>query len=190
MDRDGVLNEEVGYVTSLEAFRLLPRTAEAIRRISEAGLLAIVVTNQSGIARGLFDEGLMETVHAALRDRLAAAGAQLDGLYICPHHPDLGIAPWRRRCDCRKPEPGLLLQAAREMDIDLPASYMVGDSVRDMEAARRAGVTGILALTGYGRSVLRDRIGPGHTAPAYVAEDLFDAVDWIVRQPHHKEGRP
>jgi D-glycero-D-manno-heptose 1,7-bisphosphate phosphatase len=188
MDRDGVVNDEVGYVTSEQAFRLLPRVEEAIRRLNQAGLLAIVVTNQSGVARGFFDEALVERVHTLLRERLSTAGARLDGIYVCPHHPDHGVPPWRRRCDCRKPSPGLLLQAAADHGIDLAASYMVGDSARDLEAARRAGTAGILVLTGYGRSNLQERIQPGD--PAFVAEDLLDAVEWVLRNEQMKETRP
>jgi D-glycero-D-manno-heptose 1,7-bisphosphate phosphatase len=189
MDRDGVVNDEVGYVTSIDAFRLLPRVDEAIRRINDAGLLAIVVTNQSGVARGFFDEDLVESVHALLRERLAAGGARLDGIYVCPHHPDQGVPPWRRRCDCRKPEPGLMLQAAAEHGIDLAASYMVGDSARDLEAARRAGMAGILVLTGYGRSNLQEQLETAGARPAFVAEDLLDAVEWILRTEQRKEAR-
>jgi D-glycero-D-manno-heptose 1,7-bisphosphate phosphatase len=183
MDRDGTLSAEVGYVTALDQFRLLPRSAAAIRRLNEANLLAVVVTNQSGVARGLFDEALVEQVHARMRDQLAQEGARLDGIYVCAHHPVLGEPPWRRACDCRKPEPGLLIRAAREMDVDLASSWLVGDSARDLEAGRRAGVSPVLVLTGYGRDELRDRIGPdGGAQPAYVAEDLMDAVDWILTQ--------
>jgi len=182
LDRDGTVTAEVGYVTAPDQLRLLPGSAAAIRRINEAGLLAIVVTNQSGVARGLFDEGLVDEVHALLRRQLAGEGARLDGIYVCAHHPSLGEPPWRQDCDCRKPKPGLLTRAAREHGVELASSYMVGDSARDLEAARRAGAMPVLVLTGYGRDDLRDRIGPlGMDAqPAYVAEDLRDAVEWIL----------
>ncbi|MGH9868842.1 MAG: D-glycero-alpha-D-manno-heptose-1,7-bisphosphate 7-phosphatase [Candidatus Polarisedimenticolia bacterium] len=187
MDRDGTVSAEVGYVTAVDQFRLLPRSAAAIRRLNEAGLLAIVVTNQSGLARGLFDEALMNEVHALLRCQLEQAGARLDGLYVCPHHPSLGEPPWRQECDCRKPKPGLLTVAAGEHDVALASSYVIGDSARDMEAARRAGAMPVLVLTGHGREDLRDRIEPlgAGARPAHVADDLLDAVEWILA----KEGR-
>ena len=182
MDRDGTVSAEVGYVTSLDSFRLLPRSAAAIRRLNEAGMLAIVVTNQSGLARGLFDEALMNDVHALMRRQLEQAGARLDGLYVCAHHPSLGEPPWRQDCDCRKPKPGLLTLAAREHGVDLASSYVIGDSARDLEAGRRAGAMPVLVLTGHGQDDLRDRIEPvgGDARPAHVADDLLDAVEWIL----------
>ena len=136
MDRDGTISEEVGYVNHLSRWRLLPRSLEAIRLVNQAGLLAIVATNQSGVARGYFSQDLVEAVHGKLRNLAEESGARLDAIYYCPHHPSEGAAPWRSACDCRKPKPGMILRAAREHAIDLPASFVIGDSVVDIEASR------------------------------------------------------
>jgi len=185
MDRDGTVSDEVGYVNHIERYRLLPRSAAAIRRINQAGYLSFVVTNQAGVARGLFDEALILKVHETLNGWLNDAGARLDGIYYCPHHPKEGLPPWRADCDCRKPKPGLLLRAAREHDVDLPASYMIGDTVLDIEAAHNVGATGVLVLTGYGKGDLTFRMEQRGLKPAFIAEDLLDAVEWILK----REGR-
>lgn len=180
MDRDGTVSDEVGYVNDLGRYRLLPGSAEAIRRINQSGFLAFVITNQSGVARGLFDETLLRQVNETLARWLLEEGARLDGIYVCPHHPDVGEAPWRQQCECRKPRPGLLRQAAREHDVDLSASYMIGDTVLDIEAARNAGATGVLVLTGYGKGDLKYRMAQRGLTPAHVAADLLEAVEWIL----------
>jgi len=182
MDRDGTVSDEVGYMNHIDRYRLLPRSAEAIRKLNEAGWLTFVVTNQSGVARGLFDEALVLEVHAALERMLAEKGARLDGIYYCPHHPREGMEPWRMECDCRKPRPGMLRRAAAEHDVDLAGSYMIGDTVLDIEAARNVGATGILVLTGYGKGDLRFRMKQRGLEPAHVATDLLEAVEWILRR--------
>ncbi|MBI1951408.1 MAG: HAD family hydrolase [Acidobacteria bacterium] len=180
MDRDGTISEEVGYVNHISRYRLLPRSLEAIRLVNEAGVLAIVTTNQSGVARGYFCQDLVEAVHARLRSLAAGAGARLDAIYYCPHHPAEGSPPWRAACDCRKPKPGMILQAARDHGIDLGRSYVVGDSVVDLEAGAAAGVRGILVLTGYGRGLVEHQKDRFKTPPAHTADDLLDAVRWIL----------
>ena len=185
LDRDGTICEEVGYVNHLSRSRLLPNSGEAIRLINQAGLMAIVTTNQSGVARGYFSRDLVEAVHAQLRASVARAGARLDDIYYCPHHPTEGPPPWRADCDCRKPKPGMILRAAREHDIDLSRSYIVGDSVADIEAGGAAGVVGVLVKTGYGRGLLENQPHRFRTHPAHAAEDLLEAVRWILAR-----GRP
>lgn len=180
MDRDGTVCDEVGYVNHVDRVRLLPRSAEAIRRANEAGFQTVVVTNQAGVARGYFAESLVDEVHDRVRELLAAEGARVDGIYYCPHHPDVGAEPYRRRCDCRKPRPGMLLRARDEMGIDLEASFMIGDSVRDIEAGRRAGATPLLVLTGYGKGELAYQSHRWTVRPEHVADDLLDAVTWIL----------
>ena len=180
LDRDGTICEEVGYVNHLSRSRLLPNSLEAIGLINQAGLLAVVTTNQSGVARGYFSQELVEAVHAKLQASVSEAGARLDAIYYCPHHPTEGTPPWRAVCDCRKPRPGMILRAAREHGIDLARSFAVGDSVADIEAGASAGVPGILVRTGYGRGLLehqRQRFG---TEPAHIADDLLEAARWIL----------
>lgn len=180
LDRDGTLSEEVGYVNHISRFKLYPWTAAAIKRINEAGLKAILITNQAGVARGYFTEDLLLQVHEKLRADLAAEGARLDAIYYCPHHPREGAPPYRADCDCRKPKPGLLEQAAREHDIDLSRSFMVGDKYTDMLLARRAGVRGVMVLTGYGRGEYEYQSGSWESRPDHIAEDLIAAAEWIV----------
>jgi D-glycero-D-manno-heptose 1,7-bisphosphate phosphatase len=180
MDRDGTVCEEVGYLDRVEKLRLLPGSAEAIRRANAAGLQTLVLTNQSGVARGRFDETLLADVHERLRELLADAGARLDGIYHCPHHPQHGEPPYRAECECRKPAAGMLWRARDEMGIDLEGSYMVGDRMSDVEAATRAGTTPILVLTGVGRRERESAEAPGAARPAHVADDLLGAVEWIL----------
>ncbi|HKY33052.1 MAG TPA: HAD family hydrolase [Candidatus Polarisedimenticolia bacterium] len=180
LDRDGTVCEEVGHVTSLSLCRLLPRSAAAIRALNQAGWPVFIVTNQSGVARGLFEESLVHEVHRWLRRSLAEQGAGLDGIYHCPHHPEAGEPPWRQACDCRKPLPGMLIRAAADHGLDLPASYLIGDSLRDLEAARGAGASGILVLTGHGALAHRRSLAGEGPPPRHVAADLAGAVAWIL----------
>lgn len=151
-DRDGTLNVEKNYLWRIEDFEFFPGVPNAIRQLNRAGVLVVVVTNQSGVARGYFQLDDVRFLHDHIQSELMASGARIDGFYICPHHPDFGHPP--RRCDCRKPAPGMLLRAAKDLDIDLNASYMVGDKLDDLEAARRAGCVPLLVETGYGRETV------------------------------------
>jgi len=182
LDRDGTINEQMGYINHLSRFHLLPGVGEAIRRLNEHDLPVVVVTNQSGLARGYFPESLLDAVHAEMHRLLALAGARLDGLYVCPHHPEAKDERYRLNCSCRKPKTGLLEQAARELGLDLARSYMVGDRWSDLRCGAAAGATSLLVLTGYGRGDLC-YIGPGQAIqPAHVAEDLAAAVQWILER--------
>ncbi len=173
LDRDGTINEEMGYINHVDRFVLLPRTAAAIRLFNQAGLKVVVITNQSGAARGYFAPSLVDEVHARLTQLLAAQGAQVDAIYTCLHGPDEG-------CACRKPKPGLLEQAARDLYLDLARSYAVGDRYKDVETARNAGAKGVLVLTGYGRGEYEHQSQTWPAPPVYVAEDLLEAAEWII----------
>ena len=183
LDRDGTINEEVGYIEHLDRLRIIPEAYEAIRLINLSGFIAVVITNQAGIAKGLFNEDFVIKTNERLQEFLGQKGAAIDAFYFCPHHPTEGVPPYRMVCDCRKPAPGLFYQAARDMDIDLAASYMIGDRYRDMEAAHRAGVKGVLVKTGYGADVL-ENIGPDQETPEarpdHIAENILKAVHWIL----------
>jgi D-glycero-D-manno-heptose 1,7-bisphosphate phosphatase len=145
LDRDGVINVDLGYVHRVEDLEYIPGVAAAIRRLNQAGYLVIVVTNQSGIGRGYYDEAAMDAVHKALRDMLAQSGAAIDAVYACPFHPEAEIERYRHPDHPdRKPNPGLLQRAMRDFPIDRERSFMIGDKDSDMEAARRAGVAGHL----------------------------------------------
>ena len=178
LDRDGTINEEMGYINHLDRFVLLPGAAAAIRRINQSGLKAVVVTNQSGAARGYFPVELIDQVHQKMSGLLKEQDGFLDGIYTCTHAP-AGEGE-SGSCDCRKPGIGLMEQAAEELKIDLQRSYVVGDRFKDIEMARRAKSKAILVLTGYGKGEL-EFLGPrSKVQPDYVAEDLLEAVDWIL----------
>jgi D-glycero-D-manno-heptose 1,7-bisphosphate phosphatase len=180
LDRDGTVTEEVGYVNHPKRLRLLPRSAEAVRRLNAAGIAAVVVTNQAGLARDYFSEDVLHQVNAALTAQLKDAGAYLDGVYFCPHHPSEGQPPFRTDCDCRKPKPGLLHRAAAELGLDLRASVIVGDKPSDLAVAPAVGARSVLVLTGYGLGEWEYRRSTFRVQPDHVAEDLLDAVNWIL----------
>ncbi len=182
LDRDGTISEEVGYLSNVDRFRILPGVTRAIARLNRAGVKVVVITNQSGVARGYFSEDLLEEVHQRLRVELARDGAHLDGIYYCPHHPDGTIERYRRDCDCRKPGIGLLERAALEHNLDLPSSFVVGDKYLDVETGFRAGARSILVLTGYGNDLYSSQSRTWTRQPDYVASDLSEAVDWILEQ--------
>jgi D-glycero-D-manno-heptose 1,7-bisphosphate phosphatase len=173
LDRDGTINEQMGYINHLSRFKLLPQAVPAIRRLNEAGVKVVVITNQSGAARGYFPASLVDEVHAHLKQLLAAGGAHLDRIYACLHGPADG-------CDCRKPRPTLMKQAARDLNLDLTRSYLVGDRYSDIQTAANAGAKGILVLTGYGRGEYEYVRPEQKVQPVHVAPDLLEAVEWIL----------
>jgi len=179
IDRDGTLNEDIGYVSSPEQLTLYPWAAEAVRLINKAELKAIVITNQSGIARGIYTEEALNAIHQKMIEELAMQGAKLDGVYYCPHHPRIGDARYRSECDCRKPKTGMLDRAAREQDIDLSRSFVIGDKASDINLALNAGARAALVMTGYGRDTqAHPDLFP--CEPTFVAETLLDAVRLIL----------
>ena len=180
LDRDGTLNEDVGYLDRLERLTLFPWSLDAIRLLRRAGFAVVVVTNQGGVARGLVSEPFVEEVRRVIDDRLATIGERLDGHYCCPHEPHASIPRYRRECDCRKPRPGLLHRAARELGLDLARSVVIGDKWSDVQAARSAGAGAVLVRTGYGRS--QEETPPAGLRPDAVADTLLDAVSWILRR--------
>jgi D-glycero-D-manno-heptose 1,7-bisphosphate phosphatase len=183
IDRDGTLTEEVGYVNHPQRLKLLPRSAEAVRRLNASGVAAVVATNQSGVARGYFSEDVLRDVHDEMIAQLKHAGAHLDGVYVCPHHPDEGAPPFRLACECRKPQPGLLIRAAGDLGLDLAASIVVGDKPSDLQAAHAVGARGVLVLSGYGRGEWEYRRAALPVRPDHVADDLLGAVEWFLDGP-------
>jgi D-glycero-D-manno-heptose 1,7-bisphosphate phosphatase len=180
LDRDGTIIEEVGYLNSPEQVLLLPRAAQAIRRLNERGVPVVVVTNQSGVARGLFTEESVLAVHAAVRTLLSAQGAWIDAFYFCPHHPDGTIPGYSRHCACRKPLPGMLESAANDFGLSLASSVVIGDKQLDVDTARSAGARGVLVLTGHGKLELARLESAGSARPDHVADDLLGAVEWFL----------
>ena len=182
IDRDGTISEEVGYVNHPSRYRVFPYAADAVRLLNEAGWLAVLVTNQAGVARGYFAEEMIGAVHGLLAAELERGGARLDAVYYCPHHPTVGEPPYRLDCDCRKPRPGLLRRAAEEMGVELSRCWMVGDRYGDVELARNAGTRSAFVLTGYGRGELEHQSGAWAHRPDLVAENLLEAVREIIKR--------
>ncbi|HYJ45292.1 MAG TPA: HAD family hydrolase [Pyrinomonadaceae bacterium] len=180
MDRDGTISEEIGYVNHPSRYKVFPYSAEAVRLLNEAGWLAILVTNQAGVARGYFSEEVIGAVHELLRTELESGGAHLDAIYYCAHHPSVGEPPYRFDCDCRKPKPGLIRRAASEFDLDLERSWMIGDRYSDTELARNAGTRAAFVLSGYGRGEWEYQRAAWQHEPDLVAENLLEAVKKIV----------
>lgn len=181
IDRDGTISEEVGYINHAERFRLFSYAAQAINLLHNHGWLAIVTTNQAGVARGYFTEAMIQSVHERMTRELETEGARLDAIYYCAHHPSVGEPPYRVDCDCRKPKPGLITRAAQNLRIDLSRSWMVGDRYSDIEVARNAGVSSALVLSGYGRGEWEHQRTSWDHQPDLVADDLLKAVEQIVR---------
>ena len=167
LDRDGTIARDVHYCRRVEDFELLPTVPEAIRLLNTNSLKVVVITNQSGIARGYFTEEILAQIHDRMKQELAKDGAWVDAIYYCPHHPDDG-------CECRKPKTGLFLQAARELDIDLSRSFVVGDMQMDIDAGRALGSKTVLVTTGPQGGIV--------DPPDYTAGSLLEAAKWILKE--------
>ncbi len=183
IDRDGTISEEVGYINHPSRFWIFPHSIPAIKLLNKSGWLAIVITNQAGVARGYFSEAMLQTVHKRLREEMETGGARLDAIYYCAHHPSAGQPPYRLDCDCRKPKPGLIHRAEQEFDIDLERSWMIGDRYIDIELARNARVKSALVMSGYGRGEWEHQRQDWGHQPDLTAEDLLEAVKKIVNEP-------
>jgi D-glycero-D-manno-heptose 1,7-bisphosphate phosphatase len=177
LDRDGTINVELEYLHRIEDFEFIHGAPQAIRLLKDAGFMVIVVTNQSGVARGHYDEAAIDRLHRHMDAELAGFGAVIDAYYFCPHHPGHGIGEYKKQCGCRKPLAGMLFQAAEDFSLDLTSSYIIGDKVADVEAGLNAGCIPLLVRTGYG-AVESIKL-PGDV-PVY--EDLHSAARAIVRE--------
>jgi D-glycero-D-manno-heptose 1,7-bisphosphate phosphatase len=178
LDRDGTIIEEVGYLDRAERVEFYPWTIDAIRAFNRAGLVVVMISNQSGVARGFFTEAVVDLVHAHMAAMLAEGGARIDAYYYCPHHPDGKVAEYARPCDCRKPGRGLVDRAVRELDIDPARSFVVGDRWLDVALARAIGASGVLVRTGYGMS--EEQKQPDDLAADAVVDNLIAAASWIL----------
>src|SRR3954464_5555192 len=178
IDRDGTIIEEVGYLDRPERVELYPWSSSAIRALNRAGVRVIMVTNQSGVARGFFTEAVVEQVHRHIAALLTAGGAHIDAYYYCPHHPDGTVSEYTRACDCRKPGGALVARAARQFGIDPEHSFTVGDRWADVGLARSVGARGILVRTGYG--ALEEHRPPAGLAADAVVNNLVEAASWIL----------
>lgn len=181
LDRDGTLNEEIGYITDIKKLVLIKGAAGAVRRLNEAGVAAVLVTNQSGAARGFYDEAHILGLHARLNELLGKEGARLDAVYYCPHLKEGTVAPYNCECDCRKPLAGMVEHAYSDLhDLDRSRAYVVGDKATDVELAQQCGAKGILVTTGYGDQVIAGTY-QWKVTPDYVAPDIEQAVEWILK---------
>ena len=176
LDRDGTINEEVEYLSSPNDLRLINGSADAIRLANQLGLLVCVITNQSGIARGILTEQQLDAIHDALRSMLAKHNAHVDAIYYCPHHPTLGDQAYRRDCDCRKPGTGMVTQAVQEFGIDTSRSFVIGDRMIDMQLGNTIRATSILVKTGYGATELS--VSPTEKID-YIADNLYTAMQFV-----------
>jgi D-glycero-D-manno-heptose 1,7-bisphosphate phosphatase len=176
IDRDGVINEELNYVGRIEDFHLLPGACNGLRRLASCGYALVVVTNQAGIAKGRYDETAYEELTRHMRDLLASEGVALAGVYHCPHHPEGTVARHAIACDCRKPAPGMLLRAARELGLDLARSVLVGDKISDTEAGRAAGLRWTV-LVESGHALPEDAL----RFADHRCADLDQAAWWLCR---------
>jgi len=169
LDRDGVIMEDAGYYGDMDRVIIIDAAYAALKRLQDAGFKLLVVTNQTGVARGHYTREHVEVVHDCLDKQFAAHGVRIDRYYVCPHHSD-------DNCDCRKPSPKSLRDAAKEFNLDLARCYIIGDRASDIETGHNAGTQTVLVLTGAGREALAD----GKTKPDHVAPDLHAAADWIL----------
>lgn len=181
LDRDGTINKDVGYPRSFSSIEIFSYSYEAIRKLNEAGLLAVIVTNQSGIGRGLIQESELLEIHHKLEASFARHNARIDGIYYCPHYLYSPDPEYRNDCQCRKPNPGMAQKAAEDFNIDTSQSYMVGDKVEDILFGVHIKAKPILCLTGFGQESL-PKLEEKGIRPAFVAKTLLDAVDWILRE--------
>ncbi len=182
LDRDGTINEEMGYINHLDRFIILPKAIEAIKFLKRHNFKIIITTNQAGVAMGYFPESFISETHNYLINTLAEKGTCLDAIYYCPHHPQAKVATYGKDCPCRKPKTGLILKAKKEFNLDLSKCYVVGDKFIDIEFAHNAGLKSILVLTGYGKGEIK-WVAPKHALkPNFVAKDLYQAAKWIVNE--------
>lgn len=180
LDRDGTINVEVDFLTKPEEIQLIPGAARAIREANELGLKVCVISNQSGVARGLLTEAQLGLIHKRFRDLLAEQGANVDEILYCPHHPDVGVPPYRKVCTCRKPNTGMLRKAADEFGIDLKKSFVIGDRCSDIQAGEKAGCGTVLVLTGYGEFERADCEKVARVD--FVASNLYEAWGYIRKR--------
>jgi D-glycero-D-manno-heptose 1,7-bisphosphate phosphatase len=180
LDRDGTINEDVGYPNDYSQIKIYPFAFEAIRKINRAGLLTVIITNQSGIGRGLLTEENLQDIHQKMKAALLAEKVYIDGIYYCPHYELSALPEYKKDCACRKPYPGMALQAAADLNLELNNSFVIGDKVEDVLFGLNIKANPILVLTGYGQKSLLALEEKG-IKPVYVAKNLLHAVDWIIQ---------
>jgi len=183
-DRDGTLIEEIGYLSDPSQIKLIKGAAEGVKLLNDAGITVVIVTNQSGVARGMFPEEKVFETNDALVEMLASHGARIDAIYFCPHHPTEGEPSYRMDCECRKPRPGLVFRAAEDLDIDVSSSFVIGDKDSDIELAANGGcAAAVLVLTGYGpQQQSRSKAIDPSPKRIHISKDFIAAANWIIEQ--------
>lgn len=180
LDRDGVITHDPPhYAHRIDQLKLIPKSAEAIRLLNEYGFKVVVVSNQSGVAKGYYQERDVEIFNGAMKNELEKSGAYIDAVYYCPHHPEAKIEAYRIDCDCRKPEPGMFKRAEKDLNLDLKPSFLVGDKMSDIEAGYRTGCKTILVLTGHGSDEVKKNANM-NIKPNYISKDLYAASQLIT----------
>ncbi len=189
LDRDGTINEEVDFLSSSNELHLIDGAARAIHEANRMGFKVIVITNQSGIARGFLTEEQLLKMHDNLAELLNKLGAHIDAIYYCPHHPELGEPPYRTLCDCRKPNTGMLQQGVKQFHINLAKSFVIGDRMIDVQTAHAAGATSVLVLTGYGNAEL-ELCRASNLHIDFIAQNLEEAMHFVKRCVMRMEKHP
>jgi len=179
LDRDGTLNGEGDYIRTPDDLHMIPGAAEAVRKLNARGIVTCIISNQSGVARGFLSENDLVPIHAKMEREMQEGGATINRIYYCPHHPTAGVPPYNIDCGCRKPKPGMLQQGARDFGIDLTRSFVVGDSIVDVQAGIAVGARTILVLTGYGAAT-QETIGREKIHVDAVVPSIIGAVDFIL----------
>jgi D-glycero-D-manno-heptose 1,7-bisphosphate phosphatase len=188
LDRDGTLIEERGFLRDPNELRLIDGAAESILRLNNKGLITCIISNQSGVARGLMNEEDVRGMHRKLLEELKKEGANVERIYYCPHHPSGTVEPYNRDCECRKPKPGMMRTAERELSVDLSRSYVVGDKLADIQAGHAVEATTILVLTGYGERSREIAEREGITAD-YIAPSIREAIKFVVQNIDENEDK-
>jgi len=183
LDRDGTIIEDVGYLSDIGQIRILPGAAKALRLLNDNGFKVVIVTNQAGVARGYFTESMANEINEKLVRLLADRGSVVERIYYCPHHIEGIIAKYKKECNCRKPNPGMIEQAVKELAIDITNSVMIGDKNSDIEAGRRAGCGRTIFISG---GINPEEVEALSQAADYIATDLLEAVKWLL---HLNGGR-
>jgi len=179
LDRDGTINKDLGYIYRIIDFQLFDFSIQAIKKLNQLNVLTIVISNQSGVARGYFNEEFVLNINNKMRSLLQEGGASIDGIYYCPHLPDGTVKEFSIECNCRKPKTGMILIAEQDFDINLKKSFMIGDKISDIQLGKKLNMTSILVLTGYGRKEYTRIQTSEETKPDHVAENLLEAVNFI-----------
>ncbi len=187
LDRDGTINEEMGYINHISRFKIFPFTSEAIKIFTSCGYKVFVITNQAGLARGYFNEDVLNEVNERLLDYLNKNQAHIEKIYFCPHLKDAVVEKYKKDCECRKPKPGMILKAKKEYAIDLSQSFMIGDRYKDIEFGKKQGLKTIMVLTGYGMGEFTHQKQFWKIQPDFICKNLLEAAKVIRQQTTRAE---